>query len=192
MLKRAGVVAVLAAVAGLSACAQVTTSAETVAQIPRLAVEGTYDFFQTIFTRPELAVEAIEIGRLPQCNSTGRESSLELFTDPAQITVWEQARGIRLTPTSGVLPPGVYLIAEMGERATAGYSLAVSRQAAMKDDVLYLKASYLVPGNAGMAAQVVTSPCSLVLVPTRSYGRVLLVDQANKVRASWLAAGVKE
>jgi len=183
--------AVAATTLGLSACAQVTTGAETVAQIPRMAVEGTYDFFQTLFSRPELAVEAVEIGRLPQCNSTGRESSLELFTDPAAIRAWEAARGIQLAPGGGELPPGTYVIAEMGERATGGYSLAVSRKAAMKDAVLYIKASFLVPGNAGMVTQAVTSPCSLVLVPTRSYSQILLVDQGNKVRASWAVAGVK-
>lgn len=184
-------IAVVAATLGMSACAQVTTGAETVAQIPRMAVEGTVDFFQTLFTRPELAVEAVEIGRLPQCNTTGRESSLELFTDPAAVKAWQEARGIQLAPGGGELPPGTYVIAEMGERATGGYSLAVSRQAAMKDAVLYIKASFLVPGNAGMVTQAVTSPCSLVLVPTRSYGRVLLLDQANKVRAGWAAPGVK-
>lgn len=184
------VVAMLAAM-GLSACAQMTTGAETVAQLPRKAVEGTVDAIAFIFTRPELSVEAIEVGRLPNCNSTGRESSLELFTDPADIKVWEEARGVKLTPSNGDLPPGTYAIAEVGERNTGGYSLAVSRQAAIKDDVLYVKASFLVPGNANMVTQAVTSPCSLVLVPTRRYGRVLLLDQSNKVRATWLAPSVK-
>lgn len=184
-------IAMLAAVALTGACAQVTTSAETVAQLPRKAVEGTVDFFEFVFTRPELKVEAIEIGRLSNCNSSGRESSLELFTDPAAVKAWEASRGVQLSPTGGELPPGTYVIAEVGERATGGYSLAVSRQAAVKDDVLYIKASFLVPGNANMVTQAVTSPCSLALVPTRLYGRVLLLDQANKVRASWVAPGSK-
>lgn len=178
-------------VAALSGCAQLTTGAETVAQLPRKAVEGTYDFFEFVFTRPELRIEAVEIGRLPSCNSTGRESSLELFTDTAAIKAWEEARGVKLTPANGELPPGTYVIAEVGERNTGGYSLAVSRSAAIKDDVLYLKASFLVPGNASMVTQAITSPCSLVLVPTRQYGKALLLDQSNKVRASWLAPGVK-
>lgn len=186
----AGRAAALLALTGLSACAQVTTGAETVAQLPRMAVQGTVDFFEFVFTRPELAIEAIEIGRLPSCNSTGRESVLELFTDPAAVKAWETARGIKLTPVTGELPPGIYAVAEMGERNTGGYSLAVSRKAAMKDDALYIKASFLVPSNAGMVTQAVTSPCSLVLVPTRLYGRAYLLDQTNKVRASWSASGV--
>lgn len=175
------------AIAGLSACAQVTTGAETVAQLPRKAVEGTYDAFQFIFTRPELAVEAIEIGRLPNCNSTGAESALTLFTDPAEIKVWEEARGIKLSPATGELPASTYVIAEMGQRNTGGYSLAVSRKGAIKDDVLYVKATFLVPSNASQVTQTIVSPCSLVLVPQRSYGKVLLLDQSNKVRASWAA-----
>lgn len=175
----------------LSACAQLTTGAETVAQLPRMAVEGTFDFFELVFSRPELSVEAVEIGRLPNCHSAGREAVLDLFTDPAQVTAWEEARGLKITPKGGELPPGSYVIAEMGQRTTGGYSLAVSRKAAVKDDVLYVKASFLVPSNAGMVTDAVTSPCSLVLVPTRAYSRVLLVDQANDVRARWLAPGVK-
>lgn len=190
-MQRLTAVVTMAAGLALSACAQVTTGAETVAQLPRMAVEGTVGAIEFIFTRPELKVEALEIGRLPNCNSSGRESSVELFTDPAAVKAWEAARGVQLTPTTGELPPGTYLIAEVGERATGGYSLAVSRQAAIKDDVLYIKASFLVPGNANMATQVVTSPCSLALVPTRRYGRVLLLDQGNKVRASWVAPVVK-
>lgn len=175
----------------LTGCAQLTTGAETVAQLPRKAVGGTMDFFEFVFTRPELRIEAVEIGRLPSCNSTGRESSLELFTDTAAIKAWEEARGVQLTPAVGELPPGTYLIAEVGERNTGGYSLAISRSAAIKEDVLYLKASFLVPGNAGMVTQAITSPCSLVLVPTRQYGKAFLLDQSNKVRASWTAPGVK-
>jgi hypothetical protein len=129
-------------------------------------------------------VEAVEVGRLAQCHSVGREPALEVFTDPAAVTAWETTRGVQLAPREGQLPPGVYVIAEMGERSTGGYSLAVSRQAGIKDGVLYLKASFLVPGNAGMVTQALTSHCSLVLLPTRSYSRVLLVDQANKVRAT--------
>lgn len=190
MSKFAAMTAVLA-VAGLSACAQVTTGAETVAQLPRMAVEGTVDFFEFVFSKPENAVEVIEVGRLSQCNSTGREPSLELFGDAAAVKAWEAARGVRLSPAVGELPPGYYAIAEMGERNTGGYGLAVSRQAAIKDEVLYVKASFLVPGNASMVTQALTSPCSLVLLPTRSYQRVQLLDQANKVRASWVAPGFK-
>jgi len=174
-----------AALAGLSACAQLTTGAETVAQLPRIAVEGTYDFFTLLFTRAELRVEAIEIGRLSNCKSVGRESYLELFPNAEAVRAWEQTRGVQFTAAEKPLPEGIYLVVESGERATGGYSLAVSRQAAMKDRVLYIKASYLVPGNASMVTEAVTSPCSLVQVPTRLYERAYLLDQANKVRARW-------
>ncbi len=183
MSKFAGMTVVLAAMA-LSACAQLTTGAETAAQLPRKAVEGTAGIFEFIFTQPEYSVEAIEIGRLVQCHSTGREPTLEVFVDPAAVKAWEEARGLKLSPVAGELPPGTYVIAEMGQRNTGGYSLAISRQAGIKDGVLYVKASFLVPGNVSMVTQAITSPCSLVLLPSRSYSRVLLVDQANKVRAS--------
>lgn len=189
MRKFAGMAAGLA-VAGLGACAQMTTGAETVAQLPRRAVESTVDAVKFIFTRPENGVEVVEMGRLPQCNSTGREPALELLADRAAVEAWQAARGVQITPTSGALPDGSYVIAEMGERNTGGYALAVSRQAASKDGTLYVKASFLVPGNADMVTQGAVSPCSLVLIPA-GYGRVLLVDQSNTVRASWAAAAVK-
>jgi len=182
---------VLLAVVGLSACAQITTGAETVAQLPRKAVEGTVDFFEFVFTRPELTVEAVSVGRLANCNSVGREAALQVFNSPDEVQAWEQARGIKITPSNGDLPPGMYAVAEVGERGTGGYSLVISRQAAIKDDVLYLKASFLAPSNADQVTMALTSPCSLVLVPTRFYSRVLLLDQSNKVRASWLAPLVK-
>lgn len=191
MLRFAGKPLLIAATMALSACAQMTTGAETVAQLPRMAVEGTADFFGSLFTRPELVVEVQEISRLPQCNSTGREPSVEVFTDPAALKTWEDARGVKLVPANIDLPAGNYAIAEMGERNTGGYALVVSRTAAAKDDALFVKASFLVPGNAEVATQVVTSPCSLVRLPIRSYSRVLLLDQSNTVRASWAAPGVK-
>jgi len=181
MLKAACTMVTLMA---LSGCAPLTTGAETAAQLPRKAVEGTADLFEFIFTRPEYVAEAIEISRSSQCRTVGREPSLEVFTDAAAVTAWEAARGIQLAPREGALPPGTYAVAEMGERNSGGYSLVISRQAGIKDGELYLKASFLVPGNAAMATQALTSPCSLILLPQRSYSRVLLVDQANKVRAS--------
>ena len=188
---KAALLAVTIPLVGLSACKSVTTGAETVAQLPRMAVSGTVGFFENIFTSPSLAVEAVEIGRSAQCNSTGREPALEFFQDGESVHAWEAARGVSFTPPGTKLAPGLYAIAEMGERNTGGYALAVSRQAALKDGVLYLKASFLVPGNSAMVTQVVTSPCSLVLLPTRPYSQVLLLDQTNKVRAGWTAPGLK-
>jgi len=191
MRKCAEQIAMSAAALALSACAQLTTGAETAAQLPRTAVEGTFGFFETLFAREELSVEVVEVGRLANCNTTGREPSLEMFADAAAVKSWQETRGVVFTPSGAEPPPGLYALAEMGERSTGGYSLAVSRQAAIRDDVLYLKGSFLVPGNASMVTEVLTSPCSLVRVPTRGYNRVVLLDQSNKVRSSWSAPGFK-
>ncbi len=191
MRKCAEQIGMTVAAMALSACAQLTTGAETAAQLPRTAVESTYGFFESLFAREELSVEVVEVGRLANCNTTGREPSLEMFADAAAVKSWQETRGVVFTPSGAEPPPGLYAVAEMGERGTGGYSLAVSRQAAIRDDVLYLKGSFLVPGNASMVTQVLTSPCSLVRVPTRSYNRVVLLDQSNNVRTSWSAPGFK-
>lgn len=183
LLGRAGL---LLAVLGLGACAQVVPVAEGVAQLPRKAVEGTADFFGSIFSRPELSVEVVEVSRLQHCQSSGREATLEVLANPIALAAWEQARGLKLTPASGELPVGLYAVAEMGERNTGGYALVISRQGAVKDDTLYLKASFLSPSVSGMASQALTSPCTLVALPTRSdFHRAVLVDQSDRVRARW-------
>ena len=171
---------------GLSACAQVVPVAEGVAQLPRKAVEGTVEAFEFVFSRPELAVEVVEVARLQHCNSSGRESTLEVLPNPISLAAWEEARGLKLTPASGDLPVGLYAVVEMGERNTGGYALVISRQGAVKDDTLYLKASYLSPSVSGMATQMLTSPCTLVALPTRSdFHKAVLIDQTGKLRARW-------
>ncbi|MDP3858247.1 MAG: protease complex subunit PrcB family protein [Stagnimonas sp.] len=183
LLGRAGL---LLAVAGLGACAQVVPVAEGVAQLPRKAVEGTAGFFGFIFSRPELSVEVVEVSRLQHCQSSGREATLEVLANPIALAAWEQARGLKLTPASGELPVGLYAVAEMGERNTGGYALVISRQGAVKDDTLYLKATFLSPSVSGMASQALTSPCTLVALPTRSdFHRAVLVDQSDRERARW-------
>lgn len=185
---RSGVVrgAMLLAVLGVSACAQVVPVAEGVAQLPRKAVEGTADFFEFIFASPELAVEILEVARLQHCNSSGREATLEVLANPLALAGWEAARGVRLTPASADLPVGLYAVAELGERNTGGYALVISRQGAVKDNTLYLKATFLSPATGAMASQMLTSPCTLVSLPTRSdFRQAVLVDQSNRERARW-------
>jgi hypothetical protein len=172
--------AIAVAACALSACAQVTPVAEGVAQLPRKAVEGTVDFFQFVFTRPDLAVEALEVGRALSCNTSGRESALTWLADGAAVQAWQAEHGVTLSINA--LPQGHYAIAEMGQRSTGGYSLSVSRQAATKDEVLYLKATYLVPANAAQVTANITSPCSLVLLPAGDFKTLVLLDQSNKVR----------
>ncbi len=176
----------LIAALAVSACSGVRPVAEGVVELPRKAVEGTVEFFEFVFERPELAAEALEISRQPQCNSSGRETSLEVFPSPAALQAWEQERGVQLTPTTGELLPGLYAVVEMGERNTGGYAVVVSRQAAVKDDTLYLKASFLSPSTGGMATQVLTSPCTLLALPARNdFHRVVLIDQNKRERARW-------
>ena len=175
-----------AAVLGLGACAKVVPVAEGVAQLPRKAVEGTADFFEFIFTRPELAVQVAEVTRLQQCGTSGREATLEVLAGPNAVVGWEAARGVKLTADSASLPAGLYAVAELGERNTGGNALLVSRQAAVKDEVLYLKTSFMSPSVSGMATQAFTSPCTLVSLPAgENFRQAVLVDQNGRERARW-------
>ena len=175
-----------AAVLGASACAQVVPVAEGVAQLPRKAVEGTVGFFEFIFTSPEFAVDVSEVARLQQCSTSGREATLEVLAGPQAVGTWEAARGVKLVPDSSLLPAGLYAVAELGERNTGGYALLISRQGALKDQVLDLKASFMSPSVSGMATQVLTSPCTLVALPaSENFRKAVLVDQNGRERARW-------
>lgn len=170
----------------LGGCAQVVPVAEGVAQLPRRAVEGTAEFIAFVFERPELSAAVIEIGRHAQCNSSGRETLIDVFPSPEALLVWEQERGVQLSPRTGQLLPGLYAVVELGERNTGGYAVVISRQAAIKGGTLYLKASFLSPATADMASQALTSPCTLLALPSRQdYREVVLVDQSNRERARW-------
>lgn len=187
MLRNAA--ALLIASAALASCARIAPVTEAVAAAPKRVASGTVEFFQNVFSAPQSAVEAIEIGRSQQCNSQGRESVVNLFTNVSQLKDWETSRGVQLTPVTASLPGGSYAIVEMGERNTGGYALAVSRQAAKSGDALYLKASYLSPKTSGMATQVLTAPCALVAIRSNDrFASATLLDQTNKVRAQWTLA----
>lgn len=73
---------------------------------------------------------------------------------------------------------------QMGQRPTGGYGLSLPEAPAhLTDGVLTLRVRFEQPGPNAMVTQVVTSPCLLVAVDGRGFGRIRVVDEDGQVRA---------
>ena len=132
----------------------------------------------------EKPIEVTEVRRSQQCASEDAQTRVLFFGQLEQVKAWEAARGLALTSAPGpALGSGAYALIELGQKATGGYGLAVSRLAAHRKDFLILKTTFIVPGEGAMTAQVLTSPCALVRLPERAYAGLEVVDQTGKLRA---------
>jgi hypothetical protein len=78
---------------------------------------------------------------------------------------------------------GAVLVA-MGRRPTAGYEIALaSPRAEVKDGVATIAVRFEEPPQGAVLAQVVTSPCLLVVLPREGLREVRVVDGSGAVRA---------
>ena len=129
----------------------------------------------------ENAVEVSELARSAQCNTASESAAIQRFADAASLMAWQQQRGVALV--TGSLPQGPFALVEMGQRATGGYGLAISRLAGRRGDTLILKATFIAPPADAMSTEALTSPCVLVSLPADAGGSLELLDQAGNVRA---------
>ncbi|WP_299693045.1 protease complex subunit PrcB family protein [Hydrocarboniphaga sp.] len=134
----------------------------------------------------ENEVLVTEVANSSQCNAPDEQTRIALLPSAQAAADWQAARGIQL-PGAADLPPGRYVAVDLGLRTTAGYGLAVSRQAGLNDGVLVLKATSFAPAVDAISAQVMTSPCALVRLPAIEFNSMRLIDQSGKLRGS--AAG---
>lgn len=134
-----------------------------------------------VFEKP---IEVMEVRRGQQCNAPDETSRVYLLNDLAAVQAWEQMRGVNLSNGTPTLPAGPFALVDMGRRNTASYGVAISRMAGRKEEVLTLKGTFITPAAGMMVAQVITSPCVLVSLPSRPYTAVGVVDQSGALRAS--------
>ena len=133
----------------------------------------------------EKPIEVAEVRRSQQCGSTDVQTRVLFFGALEQVKAWEAERGLTLTTAPGpALGSGAYALIELGQKATGGYGLAVSRLAAHRKSFLILKTTFIVPASDAMTAQALTSPCVLVRLPERRYDGLEVVDQTGKLRAA--------
>lgn len=129
----------------------------------------------------ENAEEVSELARSAQCNSASEAAAITRLPDLAAVLAWQQQRGVTLV--SGELPQGPFALVEMGQRATGGYGLAISRLAGRRGGTLILRATFIAPPADAMVSQALTSPCVLVGLPPEAGTTLELLDQDGNVRA---------
>ena len=79
---------------------------------------------------------------------------------------------------------GVLLIG-MGQRPTAGYSLSLAEDSPqLKGDTLEIRVDWQEPIPGRLQAQVITTPCLLLKIPTVAFRQVRIIDQTGQVRVS--------
>lgn len=131
-------------------------------------------------------VEVRELARSTQCGTQDEKSAVNIFTDAAEFRKWQEQRGIKLIDTDA-MPAGPYALVEMGTRATGGYGIAISRKAGIRRDLVVLKGTFIAPAADVAVAQVLTSPCVLVGLPSGFYRGVVVFNQAGDIQATSLS-----
>jgi hypothetical protein len=126
-------------------------------------------------------VHVAEVRQGAVCNSDGPLPHLSLLADADAVRAWQHAHNVDLIGADPLPSPGPFALVEMGVRLSAGYGIAVSRQAEVRNGVLRLSASLLTPPAGQPAAQVVTSPCALVALPPRAYRAAELYDPSGSL-----------
>ncbi|MDR3418732.1 MAG: hypothetical protein P4L83_21370 [Nevskia sp.] len=125
-----------------------------------------------------------EVRRLAVCNSDGPQAKVTLFAHRDAVLAWQQARGVDLAGEDPLPSAGAYVLAEMGVRTSAGFGLAISRQASVSGGgEVTLNATLFSPDSAQAAAPSATSPCVLVALPDGVYHGAELRDPAGSLLA---------
>lgn len=131
----------------------------------------------------ENQVLVAEVGNSNLCNAPNEQTTMQLLPTAQAAAGWQAARGVQLADAAE-LTPGRYVAVDLGLRSSAGYGLAISRQAGLNGGVLVLKATTFAPAADAMSAQMITSPCALVKLPAVEFDTMKMIDQTGKVRAS--------
>ncbi len=128
-------------------------------------------------------MHVLEARRLAVCNSDGPQARISLLADREAVRGWQRAHNVDLVGVDPLPTEGPYVLVEMGVRLSAGYGIAVSREALLDQGTARLSASLLTPAPGAVAAEVVTSPCVLVALPPGAYRAVELRDPAGALLA---------
>jgi hypothetical protein len=128
-------------------------------------------------------IEVREVGRSLYCNTPGEDVQAVLLPGAQAVVDWQTARGVTLAgPESLMQAP--YAVVETGVRPTGGYSLAVTRQAVLRGELLILQATFFSPAAGSLRTQALSSPCVLVQLPAGRYSTVEVQDASGAVRAT--------
>lgn len=133
----------------------------------------------------ETPADVRELARSMQCGTPDEKSAVTVFADAKEFRQWQEQRGIKLID-SDAMPVGPYALVEMGSRPNAGFGLAISRKAGIRRDLIVLKGTFIAPTADAVTAQVVSSPCVLMGLPSGFYRGVVVFNQAGEIQATSL------
>lgn len=131
-------------------------------------------------------VEVRELARSVQCGTESEKSVVTVIADAAELRQWQDQRGIKLID-GDAMPAGPYAVFEMGQRPSGGYGVAISRKAGIRRDLVVLKGTFIAPAADSVNAQVMTSPCVLVGLPSGFNRGVVVFNQAGEIQATSLS-----
>jgi len=134
----------------------------------------------------ETPVEVRELARSAQCGTPSEKSVVTVLADVGDLRKWQEQRGIQLVDNDAA-PAGPYAVVEIGQRPSGGYGLAISRKASIRRDLVVLKGTFITPAADSVSAQVVTSPCVLVGLPSGFNRGVVVFNQAGEIQATSLS-----
>lgn len=133
------------------------------------------------WTSAPLQVSQVRV--LQNCNSDGPQPRVSLFADREAVRAWQERHKIELIGVDPLPEAGAYALIEIGIHTSAGYGLAVSRQAGVSGGVVRLQATLFSPEYGQTTAQLVNSPCVLVALPPGRYRGVEVRDPAGTLLA---------
>jgi hypothetical protein len=155
--------------------------------IPRLAAAGAalcaLSACSTLRQWTSSPLDVSQVRVLQNCNSDGPQTRVSLFASPEEVRAWQERHKVDLIGVDPLPLAGAYALVEMGIHTRTGYGLAVSRQAAVDDGIVELRATLFSPEYGHDTPQIVNSPCVLVAFPAGRYRGAEVRDPAGAVLA---------
>ncbi|MGQ0701208.1 MAG: protease complex subunit PrcB family protein [Panacagrimonas sp.] len=160
----------------LSGCAKVSAL-----RMPDLSMP---DFSSWFGGNDGILVE--EVVRANVCHTADSETEVIVLPNLTALKAWAAGRSVDLATSNGKPLPEdqPFAVVELGQRPHGGYSLAVSRQGAVRGEVLVLQATIFDPQPGQWSSSEAISPCVVVSLPRREYKVVRLIDQTGRVRTA--------
>lgn len=118
------------------------------------------------------------------CGTPSEASNVEYFATPSEFATWINERNLDAFDANMAADHGV-IVAEMGQRATAGYDIRLlPDDTTLENQTLTIAMEWTAPGLNAKVSQALNSRCVVFDPPAGDYDRVELVDQLGNRRGT--------
>ncbi len=139
-------------------------------------------------TTSSMPLSATVISSSLHCRPASDDWTVTLVNSDAMLELMASKIDAHLVGASSKKVPTTdfnefYVIAiEMGRKPTAGFGIDAKKiTASLEDRVAIIQISWQQPSSDMLMAQMLTSPCVLVLLTRGAYDRILVKDQENQI-----------